>query len=625
MRTLTKLILREATSTPPRRPSPTVSASPMVGSRRHSCSSKDCPPSTSRQEENTSPTKVPPKRWLNTVSYLLQPFAPVVSSKADEETILSTSSTKGLSESEIDKDLEPCVIATTRGEDGLLVEDGFLSMMLPTKGNTNRATASPPLLTKAPTGPGGHVLYPNIPHSSNIRRALKSIFGAGDDRAMPSLQYEIDWSLARLPNASLSSLEAPTKNPQNSALAAPLPSTVLSSVRPSFEPTHPTLNTLTEYLRSRFVQSSLDAQSQAWLKKKAVPSVIRGSTSAWLQTFLSRTSANAVAGRGEMFVVSREQVIGLLRKYDQRSLNGHDNSNKEFDEETPQQYEVPSVDSEYYSMLRIPNLVDIGAGDGGATHEYASELFQTMYATEDNYPMQWRLWQRGFKVVDFPSCLLGENQHSKRILGSIPTERQRQHGILPTTSTTPNSRLSSAPMPTTLSTSHVTTVIALMNVLDRADKAMSLLKAIVQSMERIDSVACDHQHETDHHAVSDATEQKAKEGPSIESSSSKTEKYVPATHHPNKSLFLMAVVLPWCPFVETNTKKLPPSEPLPMAGGKCVERAHFETSLATLVSNVIIPCGLEVVAWTRVPYLCEGSAVNGYYRLDDAVLLMRRR
>ena len=87
---------------------------------------------------------------------------------------------------------------------------------------------------------------------------------------------------------------------------------------------------------------------------------------------------------------------------------------------------------------------------------------------------------------------------------------------------------------------------------------------------------------------------------------------------------VMAVVLPWCPFVESGNKQARPSEELPMSGGRCGQRTPFEQCVQTLVDNVVKPAGFEVVRWTRVPYLCEGSAFSQYYALDDVVLVMRR-
>lgn len=86
---------------------------------------------------------------------------------------------------------------------------------------------------------------------------------------------------------------------------------------------------------------------------------------------------------------------------------------------------------------------------------------------------------------------------------------------------------------------------------------------------------------------------------------------------------LLAVVLPWCPFVEVGNRQARPSEMLPMHGGECCKGASFETSLITLVDQVLQPMGYEVVRWTRLPYLCEGNLTVQYSVLSDAVLVLK--
>jgi hypothetical protein len=44
-----------------------------------------------------------------------------------------------------------------------------------------------------------------------------------------------------------------------------------------------------------------------------------------------------------------------------------------------------------------------------------------------------------------------------------------------------------------------------------------------------------------------------------------------------------------------------------------------------LVEKVLTPTGWELVRWTKVPYLCEGSATHEYYKLDDALMVLRKR
>jgi SAM-dependent methyltransferase len=87
---------------------------------------------------------------------------------------------------------------------------------------------------------------------------------------------------------------------------------------------------------------------------------------------------------------------------------------------------------------------------------------------------------------------------------------------------------------------------------------------------------------------------------------------------------LLAVVLPWCPFVEDGPRQKDPSQTAPMLGGTCREGASFEAAVDTLVRNVLLPAGFKVEAWTRVPYLCEGSPSHEYYALDDSVFVLSK-
>ncbi|CAJ1010566.1 putative DREV methyltransferase/Methyltransferase domain containing protein [Leishmania naiffi] len=93
---------------------------------------------------------------------------------------------------------------------------------------------------------------------------------------------------------------------------------------------------------------------------------------------------------------------------------------------------------------------------------------------------------------------------------------------------------------------------------------------------------------------------------------------------PNGFLVL-AVVLPWCPFVENGPRQQRPNEVLPMEGGECCRGASFEASMSKLVENVLVPMGFELIRWTRLPYLCEGNLRLEYAVLNDAVLILRKR
>ncbi|XP_063235849.1 protein-L-histidine N-pros-methyltransferase [Bacillus rossius redtenbacheri] len=80
---------------------------------------------------------------------------------------------------------------------------------------------------------------------------------------------------------------------------------------------------------------------------------------------------------------------------------------------------------------------------------------------------------------------------------------------------------------------------------------------------------------------------------------------------------LMALVLPFSPYLETGAADHRPAELLPVRG------EGFEQQAASLVQEVLPSCGLAVERWSRVPYLCEGDLNQAFYWLDDAVFVLR--
>ncbi|KAG7271204.1 hypothetical protein CRUP_003381 [Coryphaenoides rupestris] len=129
---------------------------------------------------------------------------------------------------------------------------------------------------------------------------------------------------------------------------------------------------LGETVRTLFIQSHLDPDTQAFLKHS-------GDKSGWLFTQLyhsfvstvlsplvSRTSINGLLGRGSMFVFSPEQFRQLLR-----------------------------ISPEW----RADRLLDLGAGDGGVT-EVMGAHFREVYATEVSPPMKWHLQRRNYNCLN---------------------------------------------------------------------------------------------------------------------------------------------------------------------------------------------------------------------------------
>jgi SAM-dependent methyltransferase len=270
---------------------------------------------------------------------------------------------------------------------------------------------------------------------------------------------------------------------------------------------------MTSDLQRTFLQSTVDEETQTFLDQARSRRYVAGWLSDFLNaTCLSRTSANALAFRGGMFVLSKQNARRLLL-----------GSGSESASTTAMGAETDATLGT--STPVFDKFLDIGAGDGGVTSNVAP-LCRATFATEASKPMQWRLWGRGYEVTEDIEAV--------------------------------------APFD----------LVGLFNVLDRCDKPWSLLRDMRRWVKPDGTV-------------------------------------------------VMAVVLPWCPFVESGNKQLQPSEQLPMHGVRCADRPPFELCVQSLVDNVVKPAGFDVVRWTRVPYLCEGSASHQYYALDDVVLVMR--
>eukprot|EP00944_MAST-04C_sp_MAST-4C-sp1_P013125 g13125.t1 len=91
---------------------------------------------------------------------------------------------------------------------------------------------------------------------------------------------------------------------------------------------------------------------------------------------------------------------------------------------------------------------------------------------------------------------------------------------------------------------------------------------------------------------------------------------------PQNGILVVAIVLPWCPFVENGTRKDCPTEDLEMDGGRCRTRNTFEEAVNVIVDNVFLKHGFVVKSWTRVPYICAGDTYQKYYVLSDALFVL---
>ena len=49
----------------------------------------------------------------------------------------------------------------------------------------------------------------------------------------------------------------------------------------------------------------------------------------------------------------------------------------------------------------------------------------------------------------------------------------------------------------------------------------------------------------------------------------------------------------------------------------------WEVQFDSFITNVLQPAGLELIRWTRVPYLCEGDFSRSFYNLNDVVMVVK--
>lgn len=83
-------------------------------------------------------------------------------------------------------------------------------------------------------------------------------------------------------------------------------------------------------------------------------------------------------------------------------------------------------------------------------------------------------------------------------------------------------------------------------------------------------------------------------------------------------ILLIALVLPYEPFVEKHSLQNDPLEEMPV-DNKC-----WEVGVSSLWEDVLMPLGYSPLAVSRVPYLCEGDMNTEYYALDDVLLVLKK-
>lgn len=82
-------------------------------------------------------------------------------------------------------------------------------------------------------------------------------------------------------------------------------------------------------------------------------------------------------------------------------------------------------------------------------------------------------------------------------------------------------------------------------------------------------------------------------------------------------LAIVALVLPYKPFVESGAEKVHPKERLAISG------RSWEHQVTSFINVVAPENGFEVLRFTRLPYLCEGDLSVPFYHLIDAVFVLK--
>ena len=82
-------------------------------------------------------------------------------------------------------------------------------------------------------------------------------------------------------------------------------------------------------------------------------------------------------------------------------------------------------------------------------------------------------------------------------------------------------------------------------------------------------------------------------------------------------LLLIALVLPYSPFVYDGPQTRPPKERLP------IYQKGFEASTVELLNLALRGLSLEIMSLSRAPYLSGGDADNELYELDDLLVLAK--
>lgn len=386
-------------------------------------------------------------------------------------------------------------------------------------------------------------------------------------------------------------------------------------------------------LRRLFVPLNFDADTRAWLRdgNGAPAHWLRQGLSDVLTRFVGRTSANGVAFTGQMHVFSAPQLRKLLLRALAPTSAIEEGEAKEhtavvvvadevardlvFDAGALARYNLDA-----FAAPQPRSLGDAGssataaaaAASGGSSANHAEaqgDEGETKISAEErrllvDLKQRARAFDIGSGDGDGPTSVLAQFFASVAVSEDNAMMRLRlmkTYGVANVYNSEQCTALLRGGAAATASSAAAFDVISLFNVLDRCDKPLSLLRDIHAYMTAVD-------------------EQKRKERETT--TKKKKEKSQTAASSLDKCLFVVATVLPWCPFVEDGTKQRKPSEGLEeMQGATCGDGASFERSLERLL-RVFERVGFRLRCWTRLPYLSPGDDFIAYFALDDSVMIL---
>lgn len=319
-------------------------------------------------------------------------------------------------------------------------------------------------------------------------------------------------------------------------------------------------NLLPRTTADNFIQLHVDAQTKSFLRNCTTNrTLLRIIFAKILMLFFAFTDAISIAGVNYMHVLSTEQTETLLKTAEQR-INGQQSSNLNASRDVNPVCSRNNTTTD--TRKNHGHLLDIGAGQGFVTSNL-SPLFETTTCTEVSRRCVDALKRRGFNTV----LTFDPTSETVPCPDGIKDLRRRR-----------DSRYREADEG---GGGGGFDVVALLNVLDRCDAPLTMLKRCKELMKD--------------HATTN-------------------------TKNTSTPLLLIALVLPFRSSVEYNPTRRP-SQPLPTLENS---RGGFERSVQRFV-EVLEENGLEVVVWSRVPYLSMSMDwLEEWAVLSDVVVVCRK-